>query len=279
MAKRLLPTGSCWCGCKTQVDVGSFFAPGHDKKAEARLIMEVFGGVPQFLEAFGYGPGGNENAASDSWAFWAMKLAGIQRRESTTRFKIEYADLADPKGPLKRSPEGALTGEVDITDGAAFFRIEPSTFAIPFIDIAGVYKAGAAQIVRVAGAMKPYETQFGGAWEYVARGQGDHVGGVAMSSAFSEFKARLKKTHAEVTLTVLEGTERRVYTGHLAYNIGTDDDGMVFMVTKVQGEVSATLVPIPKGIVTGWTEETAGRDYFRRFLSLGYVDGNTSAFR
>jgi len=53
---RLLPTGECWCGCKTPVDLGSFFAAGHDKRAEARVIMEVFGGVPQFLAAFGRVP-------------------------------------------------------------------------------------------------------------------------------------------------------------------------------------------------------------------------------
>lgn len=53
---RLLPTGRCWCGCGAEVDLGSFFAAGHDKRAEARVIMEIFGGVPQFLAAFGRAP-------------------------------------------------------------------------------------------------------------------------------------------------------------------------------------------------------------------------------
>ncbi len=36
--------------------LGSFFAPGHDKKAEARVIVEVFGDVAHFVAAFGYAP-------------------------------------------------------------------------------------------------------------------------------------------------------------------------------------------------------------------------------
>ncbi len=55
---RLLPTGECWCGCGREVRIGSFFAPGHDKVAEAGVILSVFGGVPAFLQAHGFGPGG-----------------------------------------------------------------------------------------------------------------------------------------------------------------------------------------------------------------------------
>ncbi len=54
--KRLVPTGVCWCGCATEIDLGSFFAPGHDKRAEARIITEVFGSVAHFVAAFGYAP-------------------------------------------------------------------------------------------------------------------------------------------------------------------------------------------------------------------------------
>jgi len=55
--KRLLPTGDCWCGCGNEVKTGSFFAPGHDKIAESAVILTQFGGVPEFLEEFGFGPG------------------------------------------------------------------------------------------------------------------------------------------------------------------------------------------------------------------------------
>ena len=55
---RLLPTGVCWCGCGKEVPIGSFFAAGHDKVAESGVILSVFGGVPGFLRAHGFGPGG-----------------------------------------------------------------------------------------------------------------------------------------------------------------------------------------------------------------------------
>jgi hypothetical protein len=36
---------------------GSFFAPGHDKRAQAAVITEFFGSIPEFLAAFGRAPG------------------------------------------------------------------------------------------------------------------------------------------------------------------------------------------------------------------------------
>jgi hypothetical protein len=35
-----------------------FFAPGHDRRAEAALIRLEYGDVAGFLEEHGYGPGG-----------------------------------------------------------------------------------------------------------------------------------------------------------------------------------------------------------------------------
>lgn len=55
---RLLPTGDCWCGCGVEARRGSFFAQGHDKTAESAVIMVEYGGVPEFLRAHGFGPGG-----------------------------------------------------------------------------------------------------------------------------------------------------------------------------------------------------------------------------
>ncbi len=55
--KKLMPTGVCWCGCGTELGVGSFFSPGHDKIAEAKIIREVFGDVAHFVAAFGKAPG------------------------------------------------------------------------------------------------------------------------------------------------------------------------------------------------------------------------------
>jgi hypothetical protein len=55
---RLIPTGECWCGCGEETGLGSFFRPGHDKKAESYVIALDFGTVADFLDARGYGPGG-----------------------------------------------------------------------------------------------------------------------------------------------------------------------------------------------------------------------------
>jgi hypothetical protein len=69
--ERLLPTGQCWCGCGAELPVGSFFAPGHDKVAESAVILTQFGGVPEFLREFGFGPDGLN--PSQELAKWRSK--------------------------------------------------------------------------------------------------------------------------------------------------------------------------------------------------------------
>lgn len=54
---RLIPTGTCWCGCRRETGLGKFFTQGHDKRAESALIaLEYDSSVPHFLHAHGYGP-------------------------------------------------------------------------------------------------------------------------------------------------------------------------------------------------------------------------------
>ena len=68
---RLIPTGTCWCGCGRQVGLGSFFATGHDKVAEAALIAVKYdGSVPQFLHAHGFGPGHSVTAKAVADTDW-----------------------------------------------------------------------------------------------------------------------------------------------------------------------------------------------------------------
>lgn len=55
--KRLLPTGECWCGCGQEAKIGRFFLAGHDKAAEAAVIKLLYGGVADFLDQQGFGPG------------------------------------------------------------------------------------------------------------------------------------------------------------------------------------------------------------------------------
>jgi hypothetical protein len=51
------PMGRCYCGCQAElIDPRAFFLAGHDKRAEARVIRERYGNVPNFLVAHGYGP-------------------------------------------------------------------------------------------------------------------------------------------------------------------------------------------------------------------------------
>lgn len=55
--ERLIPTGSCWCGCGREAKLGKFFAPGHDKVAEAALVAVRYqASVPRLLTEHGFGP-------------------------------------------------------------------------------------------------------------------------------------------------------------------------------------------------------------------------------
>lgn len=50
-------TGICWCGCGAEVGNGSFFAPGHDKVAEAALLAARYGNsVARLIAHHGFGP-------------------------------------------------------------------------------------------------------------------------------------------------------------------------------------------------------------------------------
>ena len=67
-AERLIPTGTCWCGCGADASLGSFFLPGHDKVAESAVVNVEYGGVAQFLDRHGYAPGGkNPRETLDRW--------------------------------------------------------------------------------------------------------------------------------------------------------------------------------------------------------------------
>ena len=55
---KLIPTGTCWCGCGEPTSRGAFFVPGHDKIAESAIVKVEYGSVPDLLDQHGYGPGG-----------------------------------------------------------------------------------------------------------------------------------------------------------------------------------------------------------------------------
>ena len=73
---RILPTGNCWCGCGTDVGIGSFFAPGQDKVAEAALLAARYeNSDARLIRHHGFGPDNSvRQAALDSgrWEAWPV---------------------------------------------------------------------------------------------------------------------------------------------------------------------------------------------------------------
>lgn len=58
MNTEISPTGRCWCGCGTATGKKSFFAQGHDRKAEKMLIaLHHEGAIARMLDNYGYGDG------------------------------------------------------------------------------------------------------------------------------------------------------------------------------------------------------------------------------
>jgi len=168
---RISPTGECWCGCGRGTDRGSFFVPGHDKKAESKLIMDVFGGVPQFLVAFGKGPKARGNAIDATHMGEVMRLNGLTIEERK-RMAIEYTDPEDRYGRLKFLKE-VRSDEFDLTEGSAPFTFQNGpyhqTLRIPFVDIAGVYRDFQYWVARVHGSI----VAKGDVSEYVSYGRGN----------------------------------------------------------------------------------------------------------
>ena len=155
MSRKLIPTGNCWCGCGTSIDLGSFFAPGHDKRAEAKVIMEVFGGVPQFIAAFGYAPSSDGRVSTTSWVDNAMRLKGIAPPERQL-IRMEYPD-PDGTGRLVRTKKDVHLSPIALEDGAATFTVHDrsvGSISIPFIDLVAVYKGESRWIVRIAGTFE-----------------------------------------------------------------------------------------------------------------------------
>jgi hypothetical protein len=68
---RLLPTGTCWCGCGTEVGLGSFFSVGHDKIAEAALLASRYdNSVARLIAHHGFGPDKSVRRAAVESGYW-----------------------------------------------------------------------------------------------------------------------------------------------------------------------------------------------------------------
>jgi len=212
LASRLLPTGNCWCGCNQPLDMGSFFAPGHDKRAEAKLIMELFGGVPQFLVAFGRGPA-DVVGTDATWVGAAMKLAGMTHG-ARAYMTLEYPSLNDRSGRLVRTdrPGSVKLQSAEAADAQAVFEVAipdrgPSILFIPFLDIVGVYGGQNATVVRIAGSLD-FNVLPGYPIKYVPFPT--HEPTYRSFRSYQEADARYRQLGASFSRTVGPGTDGRV---------------------------------------------------------------------
>jgi hypothetical protein len=66
-----MPTGTCWCGCGTEVGLGSFFSVGHDKIAEAALLAARYdNSVARLIAHHGFGPEESVSKAAVDNGYW-----------------------------------------------------------------------------------------------------------------------------------------------------------------------------------------------------------------
>jgi hypothetical protein len=122
--------------------------------------MEVFGGVPQFLKACGYGPDGEDGAVSGWWLENVLRLAKVPRGAPLV---VEYPNISDISGPLEQR-KAELGMDFNLSEGSASFNIPNegtvSGIYVPFVDVVSVHKTilpniGAAWAVRVRGLLRP----------------------------------------------------------------------------------------------------------------------------
>ena len=77
-------TGKCWCGCGEDTD--TFFAPGHDRRAERALLRLEYGGghTAKWIANLGYSPDNSVVEASEGQREDSM-------RNATTKVRFSYS--------------------------------------------------------------------------------------------------------------------------------------------------------------------------------------------
>jgi hypothetical protein len=100
------PTGKCFCGCGETTEPTAFFVSGHDRKAEAKVVREVYGSVAELLIAHGYGPDGRDPSAAirDDTDTTGIQLLEqwSKRRDPKVHVTLEVLNLEDRGGPRQR---------------------------------------------------------------------------------------------------------------------------------------------------------------------------------
>jgi hypothetical protein len=100
---RVFPTGKCFCGCGETTEGTSYFVPGHDKRAEAKVVKEVYGSVVELLTAHGYGPEGRDPAISIPEGTDAKGLQLLEQwLKEDIHVVLEVLDMKDRSGARQR---------------------------------------------------------------------------------------------------------------------------------------------------------------------------------
>jgi hypothetical protein len=102
---RVFPTGKCFCGCGEPTEGTSYFVAGHDKRAEAKVVKEVYGSVVEFLAAHGYGPEGRDPEAALGEDIDAKGLQLLQKWSKVypnVHVDLEVLSTKDRGGPRER---------------------------------------------------------------------------------------------------------------------------------------------------------------------------------
>lgn len=163
---RVFPTGKCWCGCGEATERTSFFVAGHDKRAEAKVVKEVYGGVVEFVAAHGFGPEGHDPAATVPEGTDATGVERLQawiKGESGAHYVLEVLDPKD----RHRVRHGGFIGEYEADDRAFRFvgcsshsKMPGANLTVPLPDVAWVYTdqnrkvlGKAARVIRLRGAI------------------------------------------------------------------------------------------------------------------------------
>lgn len=173
--RRVYPTGKCWCGCGEATERTSFFIPGHDKRAEAKVVKEVYGSVVELLVAHGYGPEGRDPKAIVPVEIDAMGLQLLEawsgpREDYREHVVLEFLNAENRGGPLCRAASFHVaylakdrTARFELCSTAKVqgcdLMIPPSSrLTVPFLDIAWVYTErdldnNSTRVARVRGAI------------------------------------------------------------------------------------------------------------------------------
>jgi hypothetical protein len=144
---RLMPTGTCYCGCGGATTVGAFFLPGHDKRAEAAVLAARYGNqVVRLLAAHGFGPDRSVVDAAVADGGWTAcpgcgtykgapaSIAAHQRRgcpgpgESPQASQaIVDANLSRMRSEVPATPEPDLAPDPDpdLRTGRGWMRDDP----------------------------------------------------------------------------------------------------------------------------------------------------------